>query len=416
MIRPPDDALRARRANDEMRPISVSLPPEAARPSRYHAQLNRPKVRMQIYWYWPFAREEDIALARATPGDGDTLTVHALDRPGAPRESTEHVTIRAELPDVASRDNGTVRWATSRASTYVARARMRSSAIRAGQFDICHVAFLNQYTDIVALRRLGRAVPLVTTVHDVLPHRSRLPKPAQLRVLDALYRSCGTIVVHHEDVGTELRERFAVAAGRIHVVPHWVSPFRRPDDRRTLSSRPTVLCFGTLRANKGILELLHAIEQIGPSAGVRFRIAGRGDPDLEAAVTRAAARLPHLDAEIDWITPERKTQLLREADLMVLPYTAFSSQSGVLHDAFGSHLPAVVTDVGALRSSVENSGAGWVVAPGSVGALANALTRAFADAAEWQRATDAARAIAIDQAPERIGAAFRAVYANAVRS
>ena len=370
---------------------------------------------MQIYWYWPFAREEDIALARATPRTGDTLTVHALDRPGAPRESTEQVTIRAELPDVAPRVDGNLRWASSRVHTYLARAQRRARVVGSGQFDVCHIAFLNQYTDLIELRRLARKVPIVTTIHDVLPHHSRLPTQAQLRVLTALYRSCGTIVVHHDDVASELRDRFAISPDRVHVVPHWVSPFRDPDDRRVLSPEPTVLCFGTLRANKGIPELLRAIEQIGPAAGIRFRIAGRGDAALESAVTRAAARLPQLDAEINWITPERKRELLHQADLMVLPYTAFSSQSGVLHDAFGAHLPAIVSDVGALRSSVEHSGAGWVVEPGSVEALVAALMQAFSDADAWQRAADAARGVAIAQAPDRIGAALRAVYDTAVR-
>ena len=119
-------------------------------------------------------------------------------------------------------------------------------------------------------------------------------------------------------------------------------------------------------------------------------------------------------SNIIWISPARKAELFRSADLAVLPYTAFSSQSGVLHDAFGNHLPAVVTDVGALRSSIEHPGAGWVVAPGSAAALATALLEAFRDPREWQRRADAARQVAIDQAPERVGAALRAVYERAV--
>jgi glycosyltransferase involved in cell wall biosynthesis len=365
---------------------------------------------LRWYWYWPFAREEDIELARATPGPDDHLTVHALDRPGAPRESTARVTFRSDLPDVPPSTEGSVRWATSRVTTYARRAAARRGAIRTGGFDLAHIAFLNQYTDTVELRLLARRVPIVTTVHDVVPHRTRLPAPVQHRLLDLLYRACGSIVVHHADVGTELTDRFGIDPARIHVVPHWVSPFRAVDDRRTLHDPPTVLCFGTLRRNKGIPELLEAVERIGPAAGLRFHVAGRGDADLERAVRDAAGRLPQLTAEIDWITPERKAELLRRADLMVLPYTAFSSQSGVLHDAYGSHLPAVVTDVGALRSSVVDHHAGWAVPPGDIDALAATIVTAFADPDEWRHRSDGARQVAIDQSPERTGAAFRAVY------
>jgi glycosyltransferase involved in cell wall biosynthesis len=368
---------------------------------------------MQLYWYWPFAREEDFALALATPGPGDHLTVHALDRPGAPRAGGDRVTVLAELPDVEADAGRSIGWAVSRARTYRARARMRRARVAAGGFDVCHVAFVNQYTDVFDLPVLARRQPLVTTVHDVVPHRSRLPLAVQHRLLARLYAVCGTIVVHHEDVGAELVARFPVDPARVHVVPHWVSPFRDPDDRRTLSGRRSVLCFGTLRANKGIDVLLRAVEQIPPDAGIEFHVAGRGDAELEEAVRRAAARLPHLTAEIDWITPARKAELFRAADLAVLPYTAFSSQSGVLHDAFGNHLPAVVTDVGALRASVAGAGAGWVVTPGSADELAAAVVQAFEDPGAWQAAADAAREVAIRQAPARVGAALRAVYAVA---
>jgi len=53
------------------------------------------------------------------------------------------------------------------------------------------------------------------------------------------------------------------------------------------------------------------------------------------------------------------------------------------------------------------------VPAGSVDALADAIVAAFADPEAWQRASDGARAVAIDQSPQRVGAALRAVYASA---
>ena len=50
---------------------------------------------------------------------------------------------------------------------------------------------------------------------------------------------------------------------------------------------------------------------------------------------------------------------------------------------------------------------------GSADALADAITAAFADPVAWQRASDGARAVSIDQAPARVGAALRAVYETA---
>lgn len=365
---------------------------------------------MEIYWYWPFAREEDFALALATPRAGDHLTLHALDRPGAPRTGAGRVAVRADLPDVTAERERSLGWAVARMRTYRARAAARRDAVTEGRFDVCHVAFLNQYTDIVDLPRLARDTRLVTTVHDVVPHRSRLPRAVQHRMLARLYDVCGAIVVHHADVGAELVGRFALDPARVHVVPHWVSPFRDPHDRRVLSDAHRVLFFGTLRENKGVRVLLDALDRLPAASDLTVHFAGRGDAGLEAAVAAAARRSPRVTAELEWITPARKAELFRGSDLAVLPYTAFASQSGVLHDAFGNHLPAVVTDVGALRRSVEEPGAGWVVRPNAPDELAAALVGAFEDPAAWQRASDGARAVAIDQAPERVGAAMRAVY------
>jgi glycosyltransferase involved in cell wall biosynthesis len=76
----------------------------------------------------------------------------------------------------------------------------------------------------------------------------------------------------------------------------------------------------------------------------------------------------------------------------------------------------VVTDVGALPASVARTGAGWSVPAGSVDALADAITAAFRDPDAWQRASDGAREVAVDQSPARVGAALRAIYAEVARS
>jgi ABC-type sugar transport system substrate-binding protein len=51
-----------------------------------------------------------------------------------------------------------------------------------------------------------------------------------------------------------------------------------------------------------------------------------------------------------------------------------------------------------------------VVERGSAEALASAALGAFADPDAWQRASDGARRVAIDQDPERVGRRLREVY------
>src|SRR5215211_7916726 len=66
-------------------------------------------------------------------------------------------------------------------------------------------------------------------------------------------------------------------------------------------------------------------------------------------------------------------RLFEQSSLVVLPYTSFSAQSGVLHDALAYGLPVVVTDVGALGESVRRWGIGQVVPPDDDAALAGAI-------------------------------------------
>ena len=68
--------------------------------------------------------------------------------------------------------------------------------------------------------------------------------------------------------------------------------------------------------------------------------------------------------EVGYATAERKGELYASADLVVLPYTTFASQSAVLQDAYAHRVPLVVSDVGALGETVRGDHTGWVVAPG----------------------------------------------------
>ena len=71
-------------------------------------------------------------------------------------------------------------------------------------------------------------------------------------------------------------------------------------------------------------------------------------------------------------------EALSDATLAVFPYRAELDQSGALLQALGAGVPAVVYDVGGLGEVVHRFGAGRVVPPGDVRALADAL-RALLD-------------------------------------
>jgi glycosyltransferase involved in cell wall biosynthesis len=83
---------------------------------------------------------------------------------------------------------------------------------------------------------------------------------------------------------------------------------------------------------------------------------------------------------------------MAEATVVVLPYRHQVDSSGVLARALGHGRPVVATSVGNLGETVEEFGAGEVVPPEDVGALATACIRLLTDAGARERATQGALA------------------------
>jgi glycosyltransferase involved in cell wall biosynthesis len=364
---------------------------------------------MDIYWYWPFMRKEEFPWAAATTRPGDTLAVQTLARPDSLVVPSAAVTVYRDLPDVEREANErSLRWYVSRPLTYTHRSRLRSRDVRRGRFDVAHVMFLNQFTDWYALQTIRRTSPLVLSVHDALPHQRRLPEQAQVAVLRRIIRSADHIVVHHDYVRQRVECLYGVGGDSVSTVPLPVPEMPLPHKPGDGALR--VLFFGSLRRNKGITVLLDALGRLPIDAPIQVHLAGRGSADVEAVASQAAERMTNLTAEIGWVSTSRKAELYAEADLVVLPYTSFESQSGVLHDAYAAGLPVIVTDVGALGESVRADGTGWVIEAGDAAALAATLLEVAADPSGRARAAAAARKVASERSFEHVGRRLRDIY------
>ena len=361
---------------------------------------------MRIYWYWPFARPEELPLACATAGTGDEITVHVIDREAAPTASPcERVRLRRDLVDVRRDLRASPAWVVSRAATYAGRSWRRERAAARLRPDICHLHYLNRFTDWLLPR--PRGFRLVMSVHDVVPHESRLPSRAERLLLTATYRRADALIVHHERLRRELLNAFAVDEERVHVLPHQVFVYEDVQPM-PLPEHPCALFFGALRSNKGIDVLLDALETLPGEISVC--VAGRGDPKIEQRLLRAAAANPSLQVEIDHVPISRKIELFRQASVVVLPYTRFASQSGVLHDAYAQGRPVIVTDVGALGETVREDGTGLVVPPGDAIALARSIETYVSDEAALTRHASQALAVRAQRSPKEIGARLRDLY------
>lgn len=366
---------------------------------------------MRVFWSWPWPAQRWLDVAEGVASVGHRLTVQcfaeASDEP-LPVPSAG-VTLLPELPRPRPRVERSAAWAADRVLLVGDRARLRAWRLRTVGTDVCHLHLLQHLLDPVLLARIQRRHTLISTVHDLRPHHSRLPRPVEHAALRRLYATAGHLVVHHPVLADGLVEEFGVDRERITVLLYPVlsappAPTGRPD-----STGSRVLCFGALRRNKGIAVLLEAMAM--PSAAdLRLTIAGRGAPEVEVMVREAAERDPRITAHLGYISEEQKGDLYRAADLVVLPYTAFASQSAVLHDAYAYRRPVVVTDVGALGSTVRADRTGWVVPPSDAEALADCLTSALGDQEGLRAAARAGAAVAEERSPHAVGGRLASLY------
>jgi glycosyltransferase involved in cell wall biosynthesis len=394
----------------------VKLDPrdEVGRDNESHDVQGRP---LDIYCYWPHPHATASPLLLQTLRAGDTLVVQALPslRGAAFGPISQYEVVR-DLPDPTAIGGAGILGRIARTARLAAgRSRARSRLLQR-DFDIGHIEMLSPHADWLDLRGLRRRLPLVSTVHDVRPHRP-LPLGAETALLRRLYRDdrAGHLVVFHDVLKQELTSEFGVEAERVSVVPHPLDGRDLRDSAAARPERPFALVFGKLRRNKGIPVLLEALRSIGNEPEFDVVVAGgEGDQQLATRIADATRRLPGLRTEIGFVSAERKRELFSTASLVVLPYTRFHSQSGVLADAYAYRVPLLVTEVGALGETVRLDRTGWVVPPNDAEQLAATLCDAMQSVG---RGADRAQELA-DAASRHdyrsVGPALRAVYDLAV--
>ena len=226
---------------------------------------------------------------------------------------------------------------------------------------------------------LRARAPVVFTAHDLLPRRTAHRRRTWRRLFGRFDR-----VVVHSEAGRAALVSFGVDSSVLRVIPHPVFPgrVRRDDDGRT------AVVLGALRPYKGVPDAVEAVLRVD---GARLLVAGDPRFPLAALRERAAERA---EWRLGWLDDNALDAALAEATVALFPYRAELDQSGALLRALGSGVPAVVYDVGGLGEVVSRYGAGRVVAPGDVSALAAAIEELTSDEAalaEARRGAERAR-------------------------
>jgi glycosyltransferase involved in cell wall biosynthesis len=246
------------------------------------------------------------------------------------------------------------------------------TALERRRADVVHVQWLVPELDS---RLLRPRVPSVFTAHDLLPRRTA----AKQEMWSDLLARFDRVVVHSE------RGREALAGLDVDatVIPHPAFPSdpERRDDGRT------VLSFGVIRAYKGLGDAIAAVRAAGD---VRLLVAG--DPFEPIEPYRAQARDLDVEWRLGYLSPPEIDDALGASTVAVFPYRPELDQSGALLRALGAGVPAIAYDVGGIAEPVRRFGAGIVVPPGDVDALADAIRTVLDDPESFRAGARRARA------------------------
>jgi glycosyltransferase involved in cell wall biosynthesis len=257
------------------------------------------------------------------------------------------------------------------------------------------------YAVVLGLARL-RGKRILITVHNVAPHEGGIVKRYFNR---AVLRTGHHFIVHSHQNKEELQHVTGRRGDQIDVLPHGALAVPRTGltqaearARLGLPDAPAsrvVLCFGHVRAYKGVDVLLRAFAEVARNdADVTLVIAGNpwGSFDHYASLIEDFGLAHRVRLFLDYVATPEIEAFFEAADAVVLPYTGFQAQSGVgalaLH--FGRAL--IVSDVGGLPDLVRQPAC--VVPPSNAPALASAIARLIRDDALRARAAGDSLALA----------------------
>jgi len=229
--------------------------------------------------------------------------------------------------------------------------------------DVMHMQWLGA---VEADRWLFRPrSPAVFTAHDIVPRRTASKTGLWKRVFERFAR-----IVVHSQRGRDALAEFGVSEEKLRLIPH---PAFRSDVVRA-DDGCTALALGLIRPYKGTEDAVEAVLGVEEA-----RLLVVGDPRVpleglqQTAGDKAEWRLGYLpDADLK--------RALSEATVALFPYRAEIDVSGALLQVLGAGVPAIVYDIGGLGEVVGRFGAGAVVPPGDVDAMADALRRLLGDA------------------------------------
>ncbi len=184
----------------------------------------------------------------------------------------------------------------------------------------------------------------------------------------------------------EPKTNTVVVSNTVHIPDYtveWKQPF-------------TVLFMGVLIKRKGVADLINAIYLLNKENkldNVRLVIAGSGAEEAELKAMCTQFGLDNYIEFAGWTAGEKKEKLFRESQMLVLPSYNEGLPIAIL-EAISCGMPVVATNVGDISSAVIDGENGYLIEPGDVLAIKQAIEKIVWDLEVFNKMVTASRQLA----------------------
>ncbi|SDF30119.1 glycosyltransferase family 4 protein [Terriglobus roseus] len=304
-----------------------------------------------------------------TPNPGPFSSHYASKLPSPARRAARLLSVMA--------NSAALRWQLKHSLA------TRPDVLHLQQLPALNHGINDDFRTIACAQSLG--IPVVHTVHNLLPHDSGDSLRA---TYERLYTTVDRLICHSPDVAEKLTKQFGVNAHNISVIPHgplFEAPIETGNERsfaRTSLNiehdRPVVLWQGVMAPYKGLDLLLQAWERCmssWPDTATKplLLIAGTGPASEAGLVNAAAKQFPEsIRPEIRYITTAELPLFFQASDVLVYPYRAITT-SGALLTGLTYRKPIIASDLAPFRQFLRNKENALLVPPGDVAAMTEAL-------------------------------------------
>ena len=224
-------------------------------------------------------------------------------------------------------------------------------------------------------------IPIVNHIHgadfESFYSMANRRKKALIR---KVYNKCDTLIA----LSDEWKKRFSeiVPADKIAVIENYSVPHRRAAlDKVERVCNHTVLFLGEIGKRKGCYDIPEIVAETAKEVpDVKFILAGSGSEADEMEV-RQQIQQKNVEKNVTfpgWVCGEEKDQLLKEADVFLLPSYNEGMPMSVL-DAMGYGLPIVSTNVGGIPKIVQNGKNGYCLTAGHITEMSTAIITLLKD-------------------------------------